>query len=118
MFTLIIRQTELSEMPNFKLSVDGGGSSRRRCVRIGDGQSLPQTMVRSVMAMAYQASSRFLSRPIPEVWLLDIQNRQFEIYRQPLNSVYEQRDCRRTGQIAPILYPDAAIDLAELFPNR
>ena len=54
---------------------------------------------------------------IPEVWLLDIQNRQLEIYREPINGVYQQRDYRRTGKIAPILCPDAVIDLAELFPN-
>jgi Uma2 family endonuclease len=54
---------------------------------------------------------------VPEVWLLDIQNRQLEIYREPINGQYRQRDCRRTGQIAPILCPDAVIDLAELFPN-
>ena len=54
---------------------------------------------------------------IPEVWLLDIQNRQLEIYREPINGVYQQRDCRCTGQITPILCPDAVIDLAELFPN-
>ena len=54
---------------------------------------------------------------IPEVWLLDIQNRQLEIQREPINGIYQQRDCRRAGQIAPILCPDAVIDLAELFPN-
>lgn len=54
---------------------------------------------------------------IPEVWLLDVQNRQLEIQREPVNGVYQQRDCRRAGQIAPILCPDAVIDLAELFPN-
>ena len=54
---------------------------------------------------------------IPEVWLLDIQNRQLEIQREPINGVYRQRDCRRTGQIAPILCLDAMIDLAEFFPN-
>ncbi|MGB4946085.1 MAG: Uma2 family endonuclease [Candidatus Competibacter denitrificans] len=54
---------------------------------------------------------------IPEVWLLDIQNRQLDIYREPINGQYQQRDCRRTGQIAPILCPDAIIDLAELFPG-
>ena len=54
---------------------------------------------------------------IPEVWLLDIQSRQLEIYREPINGEYRQRDCRRTGQIAPMLCPDAVIDLAELFPN-
>ncbi|MER2529401.1 MAG: Uma2 family endonuclease [Candidatus Competibacter denitrificans] len=54
---------------------------------------------------------------IPEVWLLDIQNRQLDIYREPINGQYQQRDSRRTGQIAPILCPDAIIDLAELFPG-
>ena len=54
---------------------------------------------------------------IPEVWLLDIQSRQLEIYREPINGEYRQRDNRRAGQIAPILCPDAVIDLAELFPN-
>lgn len=54
---------------------------------------------------------------IPEVWLLDIPNRQLEIYREPANSKYQQRDCRQTGKIAPILCPDAVIDLAEVFPQ-
>lgn len=54
---------------------------------------------------------------IPEAWLLDIQSRQLEIHREPINGVYQQRDCRRVGQIAPILCPDAIIDLAELFLN-
>lgn len=59
----------------------------------------------------------YASHGIPEVWLLDIQSRQLEIYREPINGEYRQRDYRRTGQIAPILCPDAVIDLAELFPN-
>ena len=54
---------------------------------------------------------------IPEVWLLDIPNRQLEIYREPANGKYQQRDCRQTGKIAPILCPDAVIDLAEVFPQ-
>ena len=54
---------------------------------------------------------------IPEVWLLDVQGRQLEIYRQPLHGDYRQRDTRRTGQIAPLLCAEALIDLAELFPT-
>ncbi|MFO1421921.1 MAG: Uma2 family endonuclease [Candidatus Competibacteraceae bacterium] len=54
---------------------------------------------------------------VPEVWLLDISNRQLEIYREPLNGKYQQRDCCQTGKIAPILCPDAVIDLAEVFPK-
>ncbi|MFO1420865.1 MAG: Uma2 family endonuclease [Candidatus Competibacteraceae bacterium] len=54
---------------------------------------------------------------IPEVWLLDIPDRKLEIYREPINGEYRQRDCRQTGQIAPMLCPDAIIDLTELFPK-
>ena len=59
----------------------------------------------------------YASHGIPEVWLLDLQQRQLEIYREPVRGQYRQRDCRRTGIIAPILCPEAGIDLAELFPN-
>jgi Uma2 family endonuclease len=59
----------------------------------------------------------YASHGIPEVWLLDLQQRQLEIYREPVRGQYRQRECRRAGQIAPILCPDAVIDLAELFPN-
>ncbi|MBK8509418.1 MAG: Uma2 family endonuclease [Candidatus Competibacter sp.] len=55
---------------------------------------------------------------IPEVWLLDLQNRQLETYREPLNGAYRQRDSQQTGPIAPLLCPDAIIDLAELFPKN
>jgi Uma2 family endonuclease len=59
----------------------------------------------------------YASHGIPEVWLLDLQQRQLEIYREPVRGQYRQRDCRRTGTLAPIRCPDAVIDLAELFPN-
>ena len=54
---------------------------------------------------------------IPEVWLLDLQNRQLEIYREPEQGAYQQHSRQRTGQITPMLCPDAVIDLAELFPD-
>jgi Uma2 family endonuclease len=59
----------------------------------------------------------YASHGVPEVWLLDIQQKQLEIYRDPAQGHYRRRDCLRTGQIAPILCPDAVIDLAEVFPN-
>ncbi len=59
----------------------------------------------------------YANHGIPEVWLLDLQQKQLEIYREPTRGQYRQRECRRAGQIAPILCPDAVIDLAELFPN-
>ena len=59
----------------------------------------------------------YANHGVPEVWLLDIQQRQIEIYRDPANGQYRQRDCRQTGKIAPIVCPDAVIDLAEVFPK-
>lgn len=59
----------------------------------------------------------YASHSIPEVWLLDIQQQQLEIYRDPADGEYRQRYSLRTGQIAPILCPDAVINLAELLPN-
>ncbi|MDQ5909109.1 MAG: hypothetical protein QG599_1203 [Pseudomonadota bacterium] len=54
---------------------------------------------------------------IPEVWLLDLQNRQLDIYHEPANGEYRQRRQCCTGKIAPRLCPDAVIDLSELFSN-
>jgi len=59
----------------------------------------------------------YANHGIPEVWLLDVQQKQLEIYRDPADGQYQQRDCRQTGKIAPILCPDAVIDLAEVFPK-
>lgn len=59
----------------------------------------------------------YASHGIPEIWLLDLQQQQLEIYREPAHGQYRQRDFRRAGQIAPILCPEAVIDLAELFSN-
>ncbi len=59
----------------------------------------------------------YANNGIPEVWLLDLQSQQLEIYRDPINGHYQQKTSLRTGKIAPILCPDAVIDLAEVFPN-
>ncbi|HAS51429.1 MAG TPA: hypothetical protein DCS21_06690 [Gammaproteobacteria bacterium] len=59
----------------------------------------------------------YANNGIPEVWLVDLQNRQLEVYREPANGEYRHHSCWRTGKIAPLLCPDAVMDLAELFPN-
>ena len=52
---------------------------------------------------------------IPEVWLVDLQQRRVEVYRQPENSAYREVRHHRTGQIASSLVSEAVIDVAELF---
>jgi Uma2 family endonuclease len=59
----------------------------------------------------------YANNGLPEVWLLDLQSQQLEIYREPVNGQYQQKTSLRTGKIAPILCPDAVIDLTEVFPN-
>ena len=51
---------------------------------------------------------------IPEVWLLDLQQRRLEVYRHPVAGEYREIKHLRDGRIAPLLLPDAVIDLTEL----
>lgn len=52
---------------------------------------------------------------IPEVWLLDLQQRRLEVYRSPVEGEYSEIKHLRAGKIAPLALPEAVIDLAELF---
>ncbi len=35
----------------------------------------------------------YVKNGVPEVWLLDIQDRQLEIYRESINNKCRQQDC-------------------------
>ena len=52
---------------------------------------------------------------IPEVWLIDLQQRQVEVYRQPDNSVYHEVSHHQGGHITSSVVLEATIDLADLF---
>lgn len=54
---------------------------------------------------------------IPEVWLFDLTQPQLEVYRNPVDGQYARVDEHRAGRIAPECFPEAVIDLAELFPR-
>lgn len=53
---------------------------------------------------------------IAEVWIVNLPQQCLEVYRQPDGSDYRQRQTLTRGRIAPAALPDAALDLAELFP--
>ena len=55
---------------------------------------------------------------IPEVWLLDLREQYLEVYRNPQQGKYLRVDCVRTGQVSPKDFPEAVIDLAQLFPHQ
>lgn len=52
---------------------------------------------------------------IPEYWLVDIPSRCVEVYAQPGDGVYRQVQKLAAGRLAPIAFPEAALDVAELF---
>ncbi|GAB4345639.1 MAG: Uma2 family endonuclease [Cyanophyceae cyanobacterium] len=63
---------------------------------------------------------------IPEYWVVDLQNRRLEIFRNPDGTTYRDRQTiagsdsnssRETDRaIAPLAFPDIAIALAEILP--
>ena len=53
---------------------------------------------------------------IPEVWLLDLQNKQLEIYRQPSDDGYRQiLRPARDERVAPALLPDVSLAISDLW---
>ncbi len=51
---------------------------------------------------------------IPEVWILNVPQRQLEIYREPDFSGYASKTVLRDGEASPVLFPDAAVQVAGL----
>ncbi len=53
---------------------------------------------------------------VPEVWLLNLPRQRLEVYREPHDDQYRQITEYREGMVAPMAFPDAIIDLIQLFP--
>lgn len=51
---------------------------------------------------------------IPEVWILNVSQRQLEVYRQPGPHGYASTETHRSGMVAPAAFPDALVDVGEL----
>lgn len=56
----------------------------------------------------------YAAASIPEVWILNIPQRVLEVYRKPSGSVYSETQTLESGMLAPLAFPDAEIDMAEL----
>ncbi len=53
---------------------------------------------------------------MPEVWILDLDARQLEIYREPTAGGYRRRlERRETESIAPTALPTVALQVGALF---
>lgn len=51
---------------------------------------------------------------IAEVWIVNVSQRQVEVFREPHYLGYEQHAIVKEGLIAPVAFPDAQIDVTEL----
>ena len=51
---------------------------------------------------------------IPEVWILNVPQRQLEVYRLPQAGAYQERSVHKAGSVAPVAFPDAGIEVGEL----
>jgi Uma2 family endonuclease len=52
---------------------------------------------------------------IPEVWIVDLVNGTLEVYREPRSAGYRHTQVLREGEsAAPVLFPDAVIEVATL----
>ena len=52
---------------------------------------------------------------IAEVWIIDLQKQRVETYRQLVDAEYSEIKHHLQGNIAPVLLPEAVIELTELF---
>ena len=51
---------------------------------------------------------------IPEVWILNVPQRQLKVYRIPQAGAYQEKTVFRSGTVAPAEFPDAGIEVGEL----
>lgn len=51
---------------------------------------------------------------IPEVWILNVPQRQMEVYRSPQDGSYQEKAVFKSGGVAPAAFPDAGIEVGEL----
>jgi Uma2 family endonuclease len=55
---------------------------------------------------------------IPDYWIVDVVNKQIEIYREPNGLLYERRMvCGAGEKISPLALPEAVLDARELFAS-
>lgn len=56
----------------------------------------------------------YANHGIPEVWILNVPQRQLEVYRLPASGRYEEKTVFKSGTVAPVAFPDAGIEVGEL----
>jgi len=53
---------------------------------------------------------------IPEVWIVNVEGKALEVYQQPVDGLYQQRQqLEELGEITPIALPEVTLELKSLF---
>jgi Uma2 family endonuclease len=56
---------------------------------------------------------------IADYWIVNLMDKQIEVYRQPLEQTYRSRNIyREDDAVSPLALPSAEITPSQLFPNR
>jgi hypothetical protein len=56
----------------------------------------------------------YASAGIPEVWIVNVEAREIEIYRQPSGDRYTEVHHLGEGTVTPVAFPDETIDIEEI----
>ncbi|NJN31823.1 MAG: Uma2 family endonuclease [Synechococcales cyanobacterium RM1_1_8] len=51
---------------------------------------------------------------IPEYWILDLRNKELVVLREPAGDRYQHRQALTVGSIAPLAFPELAVDVSKL----
>lgn len=56
----------------------------------------------------------YAKQEIPEVWILNVPQRQLEVYRDPQSGTYAEKLILKSGIVAPAAFPDSGIEVGRL----
>jgi len=51
---------------------------------------------------------------IQEYWIVDLQGRAVEVYRDPSGDAYRRVEEHREGRVSPAAFPDLELDVADI----
>jgi len=64
-----------------------------------------------------QKARTYAKAGIADYWILDINNRQLSILRQPGNKTYEQETILdENATVSPLAFPDVTVSVSQMFP--
>lgn len=63
-----------------------------------------------------QKRATYASEGIQEYWVLDLQNSQLIVLREPSHGNYQSETCLTEGTLSPLAFPDISFKVSQLIP--